>query len=190
MVDRRTQRVRSGRRTPGAGSRGLGDRSAAHRLGRDRSETGGTDAPANALDGNAATRLSTGAPMADGMWFQLDMQSARTFDQVTMDSGGSANDYARGYPIFVSSDGVNFGSPVATGTGTAALITVTFGAQTARSVSYRPAQRPSGGRSSNSTSTPVTGRFRSTAETTPSSVRARTRSSAPETYASRMSGCT
>ncbi len=96
------------------------------------SKTGGTDVPAHALDGNEATRFSTGAPMANGMWFQLDMQAARTFDQVTMDSGGSKNDYARGYAIYVSSDGVNYGNPVATGTGTAPLITVTFGAQTAR----------------------------------------------------------
>ena len=50
---------------------------------------------------------------------RLDMQSASTFDQITMNSGGSTNDYARGYEVHVSSDGVNFGNPVATGTASA-----------------------------------------------------------------------
>ena len=35
-----------------------------------------------------------------------------------MDSGGSVGDYAHGYQVFVSNDGVNFGAAVATGTGT------------------------------------------------------------------------
>jgi beta-glucosidase len=98
------------------------------------SNTGGTDVPANAIDGNTATRWSTGTPMANGMWFQVDMKSAQTFDQITMDSGGNVNDYARGYQVFVSNDGVNFGTAVATGTGTGALITVSFASQTARYV--------------------------------------------------------
>ncbi len=98
------------------------------------SNTGGADVPAHALDGNTATRWSTGALMVSGMWFQVDMQAAQTFNEISMDSAGSANDFARGYQVFVSSDGVNFGSAVATGTGTSALITVQFPAQTARYV--------------------------------------------------------
>jgi beta-glucosidase len=98
------------------------------------SNTGGADVPANAIDGNTASRWSTGVPMANGMWFQVDMQSAQTFNQITMDSGGNVNDFARGYQVFVSNDGVNFGAAVATGTGTTALITVPFTAQTARFV--------------------------------------------------------
>jgi beta-glucosidase len=47
-----------------------------------------------------------------------------------MDSGPSTNDYARGYQVFVSSDGLTWGNPIATGAGTAALITVTFPTQT------------------------------------------------------------
>ncbi len=109
---------------------------------------GSGDVPGNALDGNEATRFSTGAPMANGMWLQLDMQAARTFDQITMDSGGSTNDYARGYAVYVSSDGVTFGNPVATGTATAPLITVSFATQTARYLKVVRRERPaSGGRS-------------------------------------------
>lgn len=49
-----------------------------------------------------------------------------------MDSAGSTNDFARGYQVFVSNDGVNFGGAVASGTGTAALIRVSFPTQNAR----------------------------------------------------------
>jgi hypothetical protein len=96
------------------------------------SNTGGADVPAHAIDGNTATRWSTGTPMTNGMWFEVDMTATQTFNQITMDSAGSPNDFARGYQVFVSSDGTNFGSAVATGTGAAALITVQFGVQNAR----------------------------------------------------------
>jgi len=88
--------------------------------------------PSAALDGNSGTRWTTGADMANGMWFEVNMQSAQTFNEITMDSAGSANDYARGYAVYVSNDGSTWGNPVATGTGTAALITVTFPTQTAQ----------------------------------------------------------
>jgi hypothetical protein len=93
-----------------------------------------TDVPANAIDGNAGTRFSTGKAMAAGMWFQVDMGGTKSFDQIIMDSGGSTNDYARAFQVFVSSDGSNFGSAVASGTGAAALVQVSFPAQSARYV--------------------------------------------------------
>jgi hypothetical protein len=96
------------------------------------SNTGGSDVPARALDGNASTRWSSGAAMSNGMWLEVDMQTAQSFNEVTMDSGGSTNDYARGYQVFVSNDGVSFGSAIASGTGSAALITVQFPTQSAR----------------------------------------------------------
>jgi hypothetical protein len=89
-------------------------------------------APSAAIDGNLGTRWTTGEDMASGMWFEVNMQSAQTFNEITMDSAGSANDYARGYSVYVSSDGATWGNPIATGTGTAALITVTFPTQTAQ----------------------------------------------------------
>ncbi len=49
-----------------------------------------------------------------------------------MDSASSVDDYARGYQVFVSSDGTTWGNAIATGTGTQALITVTFPTQTFR----------------------------------------------------------
>jgi beta-glucosidase len=90
------------------------------------------DVPANMLDGNTATRWSTGVPLANGQFITVDLGAAKTFDQLSMDSAGSNSDYARGYQISISTDGTNWGSPVSTGTGTGPLITATFANQTAR----------------------------------------------------------
>jgi len=70
--------------------------------------------------------------MTDGMWFEVNMQSAKTFNQITMDSTGSPNDYARGYEVFVSNDGTTWGNPIVTGTGTQTILTVSFPTQTAQ----------------------------------------------------------
>ncbi|NJP43527.1 discoidin domain-containing protein [Streptomyces sp. PRB2-1] len=98
------------------------------------SSSGGGDVPANALDGSTATRWSSGKPMAGGESFTLDLGAAKTFAKLTMDSAGSASDYARGYQVYTSTDGTNFGSPIATGAGTAAQVTVNFTPVTARYV--------------------------------------------------------
>jgi|HubBroStandDraft_3_1064219.scaffolds.fasta_scaffold14060_1 hypothetical protein len=92
--------------------------------------TGG-DVPANAIDGNINTRYSSDADQAAGMWFQVNLGSAQTFNQIEMNSGGSAGDYARGYNVEVSTNGTTFTS-VATGTGTSSPETVTFATQTAQ----------------------------------------------------------
>ena len=68
---------------------------------------------------------------ASGMWWQVNLGSAQSFDQIEMDSGGYAGDYAHGYEVEVSSDGTNF-TTVSTGTGTANPVTATFTTQTAQ----------------------------------------------------------
>ncbi len=90
------------------------------------------DVPANLLDGSMATRWSTGAAMAPGQYINIDMKAAKTFNKLTMDSTGSDSDYARGYEVYVSADGANWGSSVATGTGTGPVVTASFAAKTAR----------------------------------------------------------
>jgi beta-glucosidase len=85
------------------------------------------------LDGNAATRWSSGAPMANGNTVTLDLGAARTFSRVAMDSGSSTADYARGYTIAVSTDGSTWRS-VGSGAGTSALVSASIGSQTARYV--------------------------------------------------------
>ncbi|QDP41962.1 discoidin domain-containing protein [Radiobacillus deserti] len=87
---------------------------------------------AHLLDGNEATRWSTGTAMRPGQSITIDMKASKTFDQIVMDSTGSNNDYARGYDVYVSNDGTNWGNPVASGTGETAKLHVTFPEQQAR----------------------------------------------------------
>lgn len=96
------------------------------------SSTTGNDSPANALDGNLTTRWSTDTSQVSGQWFEVDMGVANTFNQLVLNSVNSGNDYPRGYQVYVSNDGVNWGSAVATGTGTANITTINLPAQAAR----------------------------------------------------------
>jgi beta-glucosidase len=72
--------------------------------------------------------------MVNGQSITVDMGAARSVDQITLDAGGSAGDYPRGYQVQLSNDGTSWGSPVATGAGTSALVTAAFPAQSARFV--------------------------------------------------------
>jgi beta-glucosidase-like glycosyl hydrolase len=92
----------------------------------------GGDVAARMLDGDPGTRWSSGTPMADGQSVTIDMGGSQPIDQNTMDSGASTGDYARGYQVLLSADGSTWGTPVASGTGTAAVITAKFPAQQAR----------------------------------------------------------
>ena len=65
------------------------------------------------------------------MWWQVNMGSQQTFNQVVLNSGGNTGDYADGYDVEVSNDGTNF-TPVYFGTGTSA----------ARDRDVLPADRP------------------------------------------------
>jgi len=86
--------------------------------------------PANAIDGNAGTRWSTGAHQRPGQWFQLDLGSVKTFQRLVLDSTNSPNDYPRGYAVYVSDNGTDWSSlsSVATGAGTGPVTTITLGA--------------------------------------------------------------
>ena len=90
-------------------------------------------AAANAIDGNESTRWSTGAAQAAGQWFQVNLGSAQAFDEVTIDAGPSNGDYPRAFTVSVSNDGATW-TQVASGNGSAQLVTVTFPSQTAQYV--------------------------------------------------------
>src|ERR1700722_19909389 len=66
------------------------------------------DAPQNAISGDTGARFSSDAAKASGMYWQVNMGSAQTFNQIEMDSGGYTTDYARGYNIEVSTNGTTF----------------------------------------------------------------------------------
>jgi hypothetical protein len=90
------------------------------------------DQPANALDGNLTTRFSTDEPQASGLYFEVNMGSPQTFDELSMQVPNSPNDYARGFDVEVY-NGISWVIVAAcTGTGTSEV--VSFPAQTAQYV--------------------------------------------------------
>ncbi len=72
------------------------------------SSTEGGGNPANALDGNAGTRWSSGQGQASGQWFKLDMGSQRAFDEISLDAGSSTGDYPSNFKVEVSNDNANW----------------------------------------------------------------------------------
>jgi len=48
----------------------------------------------NVLDGNSASRWSTGTAMAGGQSITVDMAATRSIGEISMDSAGSSGDYA------------------------------------------------------------------------------------------------
>jgi len=96
------------------------------------SSTDGVNLAAAALDGNVATRWASGAAQTNGQWFTVDMGSAHTFNRIELDAGPNGGDYARGYVVETSNDGVGWSGPIAEGTGIAGTVTAEFPAQQAR----------------------------------------------------------
>ena len=60
---------------------------------------------------------SGGAGMAPGDWFQVDLGAKTAFSEVVLDTSASAGDFVRGYEVYVSDDGTNWGEPIARGGG-------------------------------------------------------------------------
>ncbi|HTU74995.1 MAG TPA: glycoside hydrolase family 30 beta sandwich domain-containing protein [Trebonia sp.] len=95
--------------------------------------TAGGDSAARAIDGNTSTQFSSDAPQADGMYWQADMGSAKTFDELRMQAPASPGDYAVSYDLEVSGNGRSW-TTVAICAGTGDPETVSFPPQTARYV--------------------------------------------------------
>ena len=87
------------------------------------------DPAGNAIDGNLATRFSTGAAQTPGQYLALNLGSAQTFTALDLEVPDSAGDFAGGYQVQVSADGTTWTS-VATCTGTGSSEVVSFPAQT------------------------------------------------------------
>lgn len=97
------------------------------------SSSGPGTTPANGIDGSTGTRWTTGTAQTPGQWYQVDMGSTQTFDQLVLDAGSAAGNYPRGYQVQVSPDATNW-TTVATGTGSGPAVLVQFQVQVARYV--------------------------------------------------------
>ena len=81
----------------------------------------------NVLDGQGRTRWTTGRGMKPGDWFVLDLGVESTVRGITLDTRNSRNDYPRGYEVFASFDGGQWGAAIVTGKGTSPLTEIRFG---------------------------------------------------------------
>jgi hypothetical protein len=60
------------------------------------------------------------------------MQATQSFSKIVLDNGQQGSDFPRGYAVYVSNDGSNWGSAIATGTGSGSTTMITFPTQSAR----------------------------------------------------------
>jgi glucosylceramidase len=93
--------------------------------------------PELAIDGDLATRWSSGTDQRPDQWLAVDLGAARTFRAVTIDAGNSAGDYPRRYEVAVSDDGATWGAAIAGGAGDSDLFTVELPETTARHLRVR-----------------------------------------------------
>ena len=70
------------------------------------------DSPSKAIDGDAATRWSLGHGMQSGDWFQVDLGSTQTFDQLVPDTSASSGGFVRQYEVYTADDATNWGKSI------------------------------------------------------------------------------
>ncbi|MCX6927378.1 MAG: discoidin domain-containing protein [Verrucomicrobia bacterium] len=88
---------------------------------------------ANAIDGDHWTgwRDMT-KKQYPGQWFQVDMKQEQVFHRIVLDNTWALWDSPAAYSVTVSSDGANWGTPIATGSGELGITSISFPAQKAR----------------------------------------------------------
>ncbi len=91
------------------------------------------DAPAHAIDGRLSTRFSTDEHQAPGLYFEVNLGSPQSFDELRMVDPYSPHDFARGYNVEVSSNGSSW-TTVASCAGIGTPEVVSFPAVTAQFV--------------------------------------------------------
>ncbi len=80
-----------------------------------------------AFDGKIDTRWDTGQTMNPGQWFVLDLGVERAIKGLTLDATPSPNDFPKGYEVYISFDGGNWGKPILTGAGDKPITELDFG---------------------------------------------------------------
>lgn len=84
-----------------------------------------------AIDDNPNTRWDTRSVQASGQFFILDMNAVNTVSRIVLDVAASKNDSPKGYEVYMSNDGTNWGSVLASGTGTQNETDITLSKKTA-----------------------------------------------------------
>jgi glucosylceramidase len=82
------------------------------------------DVAANAVDGDASTRYSTGEGQAPGQYLQVDFGTTIPARRVVFDTGVSTGDYPRGYTMQTSTNGTDWNTVLSDGHGTGQFTTI------------------------------------------------------------------
>jgi glucosylceramidase len=93
----------------------------------------GQGSPQLVADDDGSTRWTSGAAQSPGQYVQLDLGRRTTFRRVSVDTGDSLGDYARGWQVSVSDDATHWRTAAA-GAGTGQLTDVDLRPTTARYV--------------------------------------------------------
>ena len=83
------------------------------------------DAAGSAFDRNPATRWNS-SYQEGNEWYLLDLGDIYEFNKIKLDNSASSKDYPRRYEVYVSEDGQNFGSCIASGAGASGETDITF----------------------------------------------------------------
>ena len=93
------------------------------------------DVATNAIDGNTSTRWRSRLKVKSGDWFQINFGGPTSFNKIVMDNlATNAFDSLAKYQVYVSNDGVNWGSAVADGSGDLQKVSISMAPQTAQYV--------------------------------------------------------
>jgi hypothetical protein len=84
------------------------------------------------IDGNASTRWDTSGSQVKGQWYMVDMRTEHTLNEIILDVAASPTDSPAGYNLYVSNDGITWGSAVATGVGTDGMTIIPIASTSAR----------------------------------------------------------
>ncbi|HTJ79357.1 MAG TPA: discoidin domain-containing protein [Rariglobus sp.] len=96
-----------------------------------------------AIDGNPSTRWTTARSAHRGDEVVLEMDRAHLISKIRVDTRGSANDYARRFKLYLSTDGTSWGDPVVSGRGESDL-RIGFRPQTAKFIRFVNLGEPGG----------------------------------------------
>jgi hypothetical protein len=82
--------------------------------------------PNLAIDGNANTRWDNGSQVNPGQWFAVDTRIPVKINTIILDASNSPNDFPKEYAVYLSSDGLNWGNPVATGSNASSVTIISI----------------------------------------------------------------
>jgi O-glycosyl hydrolase len=88
---------------------------------------------ANAIDGDVDTKWRTGVRAKNGDWFQIDLGRSTNISKIVLDNAADdAFESIAPYQVYVSDDGVDWGTAVARGIGHLGTVSIPLAPRTAR----------------------------------------------------------